>query len=114
MNVTNGNGQNNGSGLSSPDFVNNAQGYGNNPPPAYPPAGVYGAPAMGIGAWMLTLFLVCIPIVNLIMLIVWACGDKAREARVNFARAYLIWTAIQVVLFFFLFLVLCMVSAGMA
>lgn len=105
MNIANGNGQDNM--LSSPDFNNT--GY-----QEAVPVKMLAMPRMGVSAWMLTLFLVCIPIVNLIMLIIWACGDKGRDVRVNFARAYLIWTAIQTVLFFLLFLALCTISVGIS
>ena len=81
-------------------------------PPVYPPQNGYGpnqpnfaageAP-LSVGQWMLTLFLLAIPIVRFIMLLVWAFGDGNRS-RKNFCRATLLWAliAIGVTLIFYL------------
>ncbi|MEK5039730.1 hypothetical protein [Sporosarcina sp. FSL K6-3457] len=53
-------------------------------------------PEMTVGNWVVTLLLLAIPIVNLIMLFIWAFGDKS--AKTTFAKAYLIWTAIGLAL----------------
>jgi len=50
------------------------------------------------GAWFLTLLVLAIPLVNLIMYIVWACGVGNRS-RVTFCRASLLWTLIIGVLY---------------
>lgn len=55
-----------------------------------------GYPEMTVGNWVVTLLLLAIPIVNLIMLFIWAFGE--RSAKTTFAKAYLIWTAIGLVL----------------
>ena len=49
------------------------------------------------GNWMLTLFLTTIPIVNIIMLFVWAFGSSAASKR-NYAKAALIWILIGIIL----------------
>lgn len=58
---------------------------------------------MGLGEWLLTLFLVCIPIVNLVMLIYWSAGNEIDPNKKNFARAQLILMGIGVVISFFFF-----------
>lgn len=66
-------------------------------PPAYTPPPVPQAPVVSIGDWFVTLLLLCIPVVNFIMLIVWAFGGAANPGKANFARAALIWLLISVV-----------------
>lgn len=58
---------------------------------------------MGLGEWLLTLFLVCIPIVNLIMLIYWSAAGDIDPNKKNYARAQLIIMAIGVVISFMFF-----------
>ena len=41
--------------------------------------------------WFITLWLLTIPIVNLILLIVWAFGGTASQSKANFAKATLLW-----------------------
>ena len=43
-----------------------------------------------IGNWLLTLILLAIPLVNLILLIVWAAGGTTHPSKKSFAQAYLI------------------------
>ena len=43
-----------------------------------------------IGNWLITFILLAIPIVNFIMLIVWACNSETQPSKRNFAKAYLI------------------------
>ena len=43
---------------------------------------------------MLTLFLMMIPVVDLIMLLVWSFKSSTPQAKKNWARATLIWTLI--------------------
>ncbi|MCR5702824.1 MAG: hypothetical protein K6G76_11865 [Lachnospiraceae bacterium] len=58
---------------------------------------------MSFGQWLLTIFLICIPCVNLVLLIVWAVGDGGGyTARKTFSLAYLIVSiAISVLSFIF-------------
>ena len=51
-----------------------------------------------VGDWMVTMLLMCIPIVNLILLCVWAFGSDAPLSKRNWAKAQLIWTLIAVIL----------------
>ena len=46
---------------------------------------------MSFGQWLLTIFLLCVPCVNYVLLIVWAVGDGGGyTARKTFSQAYLI------------------------
>lgn len=57
-----------------------------------------GESAVSIGDWLLTLFLVGIPIVGFILLLVWAFGGSTNSSKQNWARAALIWAVIAIVL----------------
>lgn len=43
-----------------------------------------------VGSWIGTFLLMMIPLVNIIIIIVMACGGMGTRAKQNFARAYLI------------------------
>ncbi|MFU8832980.1 MAG: hypothetical protein ACNA7J_12620 [Wenzhouxiangella sp.] len=53
------------------------------------------APA-SVGNWMLTLFLTFIPLVNIIMLLVWAFSASTSPSKANWAKAALLWMVIFV------------------
>lgn len=46
--------------------------------------------------WVLTLFLSAIPIVNIVLLCVWAFGSKTAESKKNWAKATLIWLIVAI------------------
>lgn len=48
---------------------------------------------MSVKAWLVTLVILMIPIVNLIMPLVWAFSSDGNHNRKYFSRAYLIWGA---------------------
>lgn len=50
-----------------------------------------------VGQWVLTLFLLSLPIINFIMLFVWAFGGN-RDERENFAKAALLWMVLGILL----------------
>jgi hypothetical protein len=56
------------------------------------------APVISFKEWMLTILLLAIPIVNIIMLFVWAFGGNANPSKANYAKASLIWVVIGIVL----------------
>ena len=58
-----------------------------------------------VGDWVLTFLLMCIPLVNLIMLFVWAFGGNAPISKANWAKAALIWTLIAIAIYFIIFLI---------
>lgn len=62
-----------------------------------PPRGTRYAP-MTIGMYIGTFFLLCIPVANFILLIVWAAGGCVNQSKRNFARAALILYGICIVL----------------
>ncbi|UJF36234.1 hypothetical protein L0M14_02730 [Paenibacillus hexagrammi] len=48
---------------------------------------------------MITILLLAIPLVNIVMLFVWAFGGGANPSKANYAKASLIWAAIGIVLY---------------
>lgn len=48
--------------------------------------------------WVLTYLIMIIPVVNLVMLFVWAFGANENPNKANWAKAHLIWIAISLVL----------------
>ena len=62
---------------------------------------------MSVGAWIGTLILTCIPIVNLICLIVWAVSSSPeKRSRKNWAIAHFVVILIGIVLSVFLYSVI--------
>lgn len=70
-----------------------------------PPRGSRFAP-LSVGGFLGTLLLLCIPLVNFILMIVWACGGTRNVNRRNLARAMLIICVISAVLTVVLMLLL--------
>ena len=61
------------------------------------------APVMSFMDWVVVFILTSLPIVNIIMLIVWAVGENVNPNKKNFAKAALLFAAISI-LFFVAFL----------
>ncbi|UKS25155.1 hypothetical protein LOZ80_26655 [Paenibacillus sp. HWE-109] len=57
------------------------------------------APVLSVKNWMLTILLLAIPIVNIILLFVWAFSSGENPNKANYAKASLIWAAIGIVLY---------------
>ena len=53
---------------------------------------------ISVGEWMINILVTYIPLVNLIMLIVWATSSNTPPSKKNWAIAKLIWVAISTVL----------------
>ena len=53
---------------------------------------------MTTGDWFFTLLLLSIPLVNVILLIVWACGAGNRN-RVTYCRASILWVVVAIVIY---------------
>jgi Mg2+/Co2+ transporter CorB len=51
-----------------------------------------------VGDWILTLILLGIPLINLIMLLIWAFGGSAHPSKKSYAQATLILTLIVFVI----------------
>ena len=56
------------------------------------------APVMTVGNWLVTWLICCIPLINVIMLIVWASSSTENPNRKNWAISYLIIMAIGIVI----------------
>ena len=54
---------------------------------------------VSIGDWMLTYFLLFIPLVGLIMLFVWAFGSHTPPSKANWAKALLLWGLIGILFY---------------
>jgi ABC-type multidrug transport system permease subunit len=69
------------------------------------------APVISVKDWIATLIVCAIPLVNLIMLFIWAFGDSANPSKKNYARASLLLAAIFIVLYI-LFIVIFIAVIG--
>jgi heme/copper-type cytochrome/quinol oxidase subunit 2 len=54
---------------------------------------------LSLADWMLTIFITFTPLINIIMLFVWAFGRDTNPNRANWAKANLIWMLIGIILF---------------
>ena len=63
-----------------------------------PVESVQKTPVISINDWLVTILITIIPIVNIIMLFVWAFSKNENPSKANWAKANLIWAAISVVL----------------
>lgn len=50
------------------------------------------------GNWIVTLLLMYIPVINLILLLVWALSSRTPASKSNWAKAHLIFTIIHLAL----------------
>jgi uncharacterized integral membrane protein len=55
-----------------------------------------GSDPVTIGSWIITYLLMCIPLINLILLFVWAFDSNTQPSKKNWAKASLIWMAIGI------------------
>jgi len=55
---------------------------------------------MSVGDWIVTYLLMCIPIIGIIMLFVWAFGGDTQPSKKTWAQATLIWAVVMIVLWF--------------
>ena len=63
---------------------------------------------VSVGDWIVTMILCCIPIVNIIMLFVWAFSGGTKDSKSNWAKAQLIMFLIGIVLV----IVICAVTGA--
>lgn len=77
------------------------------PVPVYAalPVAVYQEEPISTGGYIGILFLMLLPLINLILLIIWACGGCKKVNKRNLARAMLVWMLIASLLGGLLFLV---------
>ncbi|GAA4846287.1 hypothetical protein GCM10023310_25330 [Paenibacillus vulneris] len=64
------------------------------------------APVISVKDWMLTILLLIIPVVNLIMLFVWAFGGGANPSKANYAKASLLWALIGIAIYIVFFVLI--------
>ena len=65
--------------------------------------------------WIITLLLLCVPVVNIVMLVLWIIdSDKTKPFRKNFAIGYLIVWAISVVISIVLYFTIFATALSMA
>ncbi|OXM85541.1 hypothetical protein [Paenibacillus rigui] len=77
------------------------------------PEGTNQAPVLTVKQWIVTLIVLAIPLVNLIMLFVWAFGDGTNPNKKNYAQASLLLAAIFIVLYI-VFLILIFAVFGLS
>ncbi len=65
------------------------------PPNYYPNFGQDVSP-LSVGQFFLMMFLMCIPVVNIILIFIWAFGSNVNVNKKNFSRAILIWVLISI------------------
>lgn len=63
------------------------------------------APIVSLGKWIGTMLLLMIPLVNIILMIVWAVSKSENPNRRNWAQAILILWVVLIVIYGILFLV---------
>lgn len=51
---------------------------------------------VSVGNWILTFIILAIPLLNLVMLIVWAVGGTTHPSKKTFAQAYFVLLAIAI------------------
>jgi hypothetical protein len=62
---------------------------------------------VSVGEWILTFILMGIPVINIILLFVWAFGGGAKPSKQNYAKASLIIALVMIV-----FVVLFLLTVG--
>ncbi len=67
-------------------------------------------PVISIGDWMITIFILMIPLINIILLFIWAFSNSTNPNKSTFAKAYLIWIAIIIAITIIISVLL--ISAG--
>ncbi len=64
-----------------------------------------------VGDWIITIIISAIPIVNIVMLLVWAFSSGTNPSKANWAKAYLVFIAFIIALYFVMFFVIGMNAA---
>lgn len=59
------------------------------------------APIMTFGDWLVTLLIMIVPLLNIIMLIIWATDRFTNPSKSNWAKAYLVIIGIQIIIAMF-------------
>lgn len=81
------------------------------PQQAYqPPAG---SDDVSMGEWMWTTLLLAIPIVNFVLMLVWAFGGDTKPSKANYCKAALLWMLIGFCLSIVLSIVMIFLGIGL-
>ena len=60
---------------------------------------------VSVGEWMTTMMMMALPIVNIVMLFIWAFSGNTNTSKANWAKATLIWGGIVVAIYILLIIV---------
>lgn len=71
-------------------------------------------PIISIKEWLITILIMAIPIVNIVMMFVWAFGGGANPSKANYFKASLIWIAIIIGIYIIFAILLFSVFARFA
>jgi uncharacterized integral membrane protein len=87
-------------------------------PPAHPGNNGYGynpgqevSPVISVKEWMLMTLVMIIPIVNIIMMFVWAFGE-GNPTKKNYFKASLLWAAIIIAIYAVVFIIIIAAAAS--
>jgi len=61
---------------------------------------------VSFGEWFVTILLAAIPLVNIVLLFVWAFGSNTKISKANWAKASLVWAVIGIALYLIIFVAL--------
>jgi hypothetical protein len=67
-----------------------------------------------VGEWIITYLLMSIPLVNLVLLFVWAFGNNTPASKANWAKALLIMMLFGIILYTAFFLIFGLGMLGLA
>ena len=70
-------------------------------------------PVVSVGEWMLVMLILAIPLVNIVMLFVWAFGGGVNKTKANYCKASLIWIAIAIAMWIIFFSSIMGMMAGL-
>ena len=82
--------------------MNNQQNFNRPPPQPDYNQGFYNknqTSVVTVGEWMVIILLMLIPLVNIIMLFVWAFSGGPKVSRANWAKATLLWFLIMLIFY---------------
>ena len=69
---------------------------------------------MSVKEWLVTLLLMSIPVVNLVLMVIWAIGTNEKESKKNYFRAYWIYTGIVTAIMFVIFMAMTMLGISLS
>lgn len=69
------------------------------------------SPVISVKEWMIMTLIMIIPIVNIVMMFVWAFGE-GNPTKKNYYKAALIWAAIVIVIYIIIFVVFIAAAAS--